>query len=238
VAASVVVAWLLVLAGELSGAGRVLHHNEVLGETFPAWTGVGLFLAGWVVMCAAMMLPAAVPVLVRGDRTAAGTVGAGASYAFVAGFLLVWAGFGAVALALDTGVHRLVDSVPTLADRPSLVTAGLLALAGAAQLRLSGRSLAAVDRSRSVPGASPAVAFRAGRHHGVACLGCDGPLMLVMFAAAGSLLWMAVLTLVMTAQRLAAAGPPLASATGGALLVWAALIGLGSTSLPSPFVGG
>ena len=126
-------AWLLVLAGELSGAAQVLHHDEVVGGVYPTWAGLGLFVAGWVVMSAAMMLPTTLLVLARLDRGRAawrtGTEGA-----FLAGFVLVWTAFGVTALALDMAVHGLVEGTAPLATRPSLVAAGLLALAGAVQL--------------------------------------------------------------------------------------------------------
>ena len=237
VVASVAGAWLLVLAGEVSGAAHVLHHDEVLGGIYPTWAGLGLFLAGWMVMSAAMMVPATLPVLVRMDRGGAawrtGTAGA-----FLAGFVVVWVAFGLAALALDMAVHGLVEEVAALAARPSLVAAGLLGVAGAVQLMPSTRRrLAASRHLHSGAALSPASAFRSGRDHGAVCLSCDGALMLVMFAAAGSLAWMALLTVLMVGERLAVAGPRLASAVGVVMLGWAGLIGLTPASVPAPFGG-
>ncbi len=237
VVVSVAGAWLLVLAGEVSGAARVLHHDEILGGSHPAWAALGLFLAGWMVMCAAMMLPAALPVL-AGPDSGPTAWRAGNEGAFLAGFVLVWTAFGVAALAVDMGVHRLVEGAPPLATRPSLVAAGLLGVAGAVKLMPSTRrTLAASRHPRSGAALSPASAFRAGRDHGALCLSCDGPLMLVMFAAAGSLVWMALLTVVMMGERLSVAGPRLASAVGVAMLSWAGLIGLVPAAVPVPFGG-
>lgn len=233
--ASVAGAWLLVLAAELSGMARVLHHGQVLGG--PTWAGLALFLVGWTVMSAAMMLPASLPVLARADRGEPAWRSATAM-AFVAGFVAVWAAFGTAALAFDVAVHGVVEAVAPLAARPTLVAAGLLGLAGAAQLMPSTRrALAASRHPRPKANLSPASAFRAGRDHGAVCLACDGALMLLMFAAAGSLAWMAVLTVVTTAERLAVAGPRVASAVGLALIGWAGLVGLVPASVPLPFGG-
>ena len=230
-------AWLLVLAGELSGAAQVLHHDEVLGGIYPTWAALGLFVAGWTVMSSAMMLPATLPALTRLDRGGP-QWRAGTAWAFVAGFVVVWAGFGVAALGFDMAVHRAVEGVAPLAARPTLVAAGLLALAGAVQMMPSTRrTLAASRHSRADAALSRTSAFRAGRDHGALCLSCDGPLMLVMFAAAGSLVWMALLTVVMLGERLAVAGPRLASAVGIALLGWAGLLGLAPGSVPAPFGG-
>ncbi len=236
VVASVAGAWLLVVAGELSGAAHVLHHDEVLRGIYPIWVGLGLFLAGWMVMSAAMMLPATLPVLARvgsgGAAWRTGTAGA-----FLAGFVAVWAAFGLAALAVDMAVHGLVEVTP-VAARPSLVAAGLLGLADMVQLMPSTRrTLAASRHPRPGAALSPASAFRAGRDHGAVCLSCDGALMLVMFAAAGSLTWMALLTVVMIGERMAVAGPRLASAVGLAMLGWAGLIGLAPVSVAPPFGG-
>jgi predicted metal-binding membrane protein len=53
--------------------------------------------------------------------------------AFLAGYAAVWTGFGALAFLGDVAVHRTVDAVPWLSERPWLVAGSVLALAGAFQ---------------------------------------------------------------------------------------------------------
>jgi predicted metal-binding membrane protein len=112
-----------------------------------------------------------------------------------------------VALAGAAALHGLVGSVPSLAERPWVVAAALLATAGAAQfLPLTRACLRACRHpyafllTRFRPGV--AAAFRLGRDHGLYCLGCCWALMLVMFAAGvADLWWMAGLTAVMVYEN-------------------------------------
>jgi predicted metal-binding membrane protein len=130
-------------------------------------------------------------------------------------------------------VHAVADVVPAVASRPWLVAAALLGAAGAVQLMPFVRRDLAIRHAFIA--SSPATAFRSGRTHATACIGCDGALMLVMFAAAGSLVWMAGLTILMCAERVIANGPRMASGAGVTMLIWAVLIVLGPPSIPSPF---
>ncbi|MGH9280083.1 MAG: DUF2182 domain-containing protein, partial [Acidimicrobiales bacterium] len=123
-AVAVAAAWGIVVVGEVTGVSRHVGHDAVVGGEMPPGLGLAVFLSGWLVMVAAMMLPVirrAVPpppALVR----------------FLGGFGAVWALAGVAALSGDTVVHRVVDGVPSIASRSWLVGAALLVVAGAAQL--------------------------------------------------------------------------------------------------------
>lgn len=226
-----VLAWSLAIGAELTGVAQQLGHDAVLETGLPAAAAPALFLAGWLVMVAAMMLPTLPPVGVLGGRDVAPRRGLAA---FLGGFVLVWAVVGLAALSLDMVVHRVVHAWPALDARPWLVAAGVLALAGTVQLTpATRRSLAAGSRLDHDAAWGTLSAFSAGQRHGRRCLRSDGPLMLVMFAAGGGLAWMAVLTTLMVGERSARFGPRLAVATGVALVAGAAVVALDLSWLPS-----
>lgn len=189
-------------AGEMS-------HDELLDSGHAPGPGAILaFLGFWQLMVLATMLPPAIPAMVAGAgparvavREAVGLIGA---------TCVVWSGFAVAVLAADAVLHRGVEVWPWLADRERLVASMVLVVAGVAQLsRIQRRAL---ERGRAEPGA----AWSAAR----SCLASCWVLMLVMFAVAlESLLWMAVLAIVMAVQRLVPWGIRLARAVGVALIV-------------------
>jgi predicted metal-binding membrane protein len=197
VPAAVAAAWAIVVAGEASGAS-LLDHDAIFEGGRTEWAAVGLFLVGWLVMVAAMMLPTSFPAI-RDVATRGAGVGA-----FLGGFGAVWALFGWAALTLDSVVHRTVDDQPWLGRRPHLVAAGLLVLVGVAQVApLKHRCLAACRHWTAGPQARRhRGSFVDGARYGQLCVGCDGPLMLLMFAAGGiGVAGMVVLSVAMAAER-------------------------------------
>jgi predicted metal-binding membrane protein len=186
-------AW-AVLAIGLAGHAT---HDEVLGHGHvPHPATVAALIGGWLLMVAAIMLP---PELVTGGRRGAppgaatdvppGTTTLAATAALAAATFAVWTAFAIVALSGDAVVHALADSRPWL-ERS--VAPALLIGAGLFQLSPGkGRLLAAARRPAGRPW-----------RHAVRCLGGCWALMLVMFAVGlGNLIWMIVLTVVMTAER-------------------------------------
>ena len=111
----------------------------------PLTAAVPIFLVGWLVMAAAMMLPASLRAIQLVEMAASSAISPRrARTAFLASFALVWAAFGLVAFLGDVGLHHVVDTTPWLAERPWLIEAGILALAGGYQfVPLKRRSLAA-----------------------------------------------------------------------------------------------
>ena len=106
----------------------------------------------------------------------------------LAGYLVVWAGFGLAAWVLDRGIHATVDAVPWLAEHPELIIGATLFAAGLWQFSpLRDRCL---DECRSPLGfvvnrwrgtSERREAFAMGIAHGAFCVGCCWSLMLVMF---------------------------------------------------------
>jgi predicted metal-binding membrane protein len=149
----------------------------------------GLFVAGWVLMIVAMMLPSSVPLVlvfaaIVGRRPHSGQlVGL-----LLAGYLAIWAAFGAGAWVLDRGIHAAVDAWPFLAEHPQLIIGTTLLAAGLWQFSpLRDRCL---DECRSPLGfvvnrwrgrSVRREALAIGVAHGAFCVGCCWSLMLVMF---------------------------------------------------------
>lgn len=215
-AAVVATAWTVLLVAHVSGSGDYLHHDAVLDGGRPSVLALGAFLLGWMAMVVAMMIPATWPVFAR--RSSADRGADPSPAGFLGGFLLVWGLAGAGALALDSSLHQAVHGVPALEARPWLVMTAVLAIAGVAKmLPWTVREHSALHPfpiRREASGSG----FVAGRDLGVRCLRADGPLMLVMFAVGGGMLWMIPLTVVMVVERLPRWHKAVAIGSGLALL--------------------
>ncbi len=187
-----------------------------------------LFVATWVVMMAAMMLPAITPFTIglarllgehpqRRRRLAALT----------AGYLAVWGVAGLAALGV-------VEAFDALAGDPGPTTgAAVLLLAGAYQFTPLKRwclvrcrsPLALVLRHGPRVTRSGAGALATGLTHGVYCLGCCWALMLVLLAAGVmSLVWMAVIAAVITVEKVLPRGEVLAQVIGALFLAVGVLL--------------
>ena len=234
--AAVAAAWGAAVAVEASGIAGSLHHDSLL-EGGPGFgPALLLFLVGWQVMVAAMMLPSSLPLVRMFAAASSGAPDRGrALAAFVGAYALVWSAFGLLAFLGDAGLHALVASTPWVAANDWAIAPSVLLLAGAFQftplkdacLRACRHPASFLRRhySRGARGG-----FMLGARHGLFCVGCCWALMLVMFAAgAVSLIWMAVLTALMVHEKTRPTGAqtvPLTGvvllAAGSTLLLWAA----------------
>src|SRR5512146_995498 len=158
----------------------------------------GFFTAAWVTMMAAMMLPGAAPAIARHARLS-GT--AWAALPFAASYLAIWTLAGVAAYALD---------------RPhgSLAAGAVVIAAGAYELTPAKRHF----RRRCHQDAG------SGLGYGLCCVGSSVGLMAMLVALdVMSLLWMAVIAVLVGAQKLlpakAAIDVPLALAIIGLGLV-------------------
>jgi predicted metal-binding membrane protein len=183
--------WLLTTWLVVTGGHELGHHDVVLEQsTWPWPVRIAGFLAVWLVMIGAMMLPTVVP-LVRlfAAVSARAPHPARAMAALGAGYVAVWVAFAPLALLGDAGVHAVVDGNPV----------GFL-------WQHYGRGTTA--------------AWLVGVRHGLSCLGCCWALMLVMFGTGvGSLVWMLVLTAVMVVEKTTRWGDRIAGPVGVALLI-------------------
>jgi predicted metal-binding membrane protein len=184
------------------------------------WPGVGVsFLAMWLAMTAAMMLPSLAPVLWRYRRSIASRNGLRRELltSLVAlGYFVVWTVFGLAALPV-----ALVLEVMSMRDASlTRVAIGALVVAGGA-LQLSGwkaRSLAlcrSTTASHRTPTSAPGGAWRHGWMLGVRCVqSCTGLMAIQLAAGLMDLRVMAVLTVAVTLERLSPDGARVARLTG------------------------
>jgi predicted metal-binding membrane protein len=163
---------------------------------------LGWYLGIWVTMMAAMMLPSAAPTVLLFARTR----GDVQTWAFVAGYLLAWTGYGLAAYAVYRAIRAQAPALLAWDEHGPGVAGGALALAGLYQLTPLKSACLRHCRSplhfllRGRPGMLGAL--RMGIEHGGVCVGCCIGLMLALFAlGVMSLLWMAVVAAVILIEK-------------------------------------
>lgn len=200
------------------------------------------FLAVWTVMMAAMMLPAAAPMIFmfataqakRDQHVAVPT------WIFVAGYMLIWATAGLLVYALVQFGSDIVTSL----DPPERSTWAPLALGvtlGVAGLyQFTTLKHVCLSHCRS-PLAFIARYWRDGRmgalemglRHGLYCFGCCWALFAVLVAAGVmSVAWMLLLTLVVFIEKLLPRIRGFEAASGVCLLVLAMAVAFGVIEMP------
>lgn len=208
--------------------------------TFAAWTlliaGTPMsdpptFLAAWVVMMAAMMLPSSAPMFLL-YRVSASDAPNGElrTLFFGAGYLLVWAAVGVVVLVMQRALDALVSAdVLDIVIRPLGIAAVLLA-AGAYQFTpLKATCLRACQTPADFLvrhwRAGTLGALRLGLDHGLYCLGCCWALMAVLVAAGGmGLAWVALIALIVLVEKLVPRAIWFSRAVGVAFVLGAVLV--------------
>jgi predicted metal-binding membrane protein len=236
-------AWVVLWVWERSPYGRYLNHGQLgelalTGTTGSVLLPLLLYLVGWTLMTAAMMLPTTLPLLEifrrlvvrRPDRwqLIAGVV---------AGYLGVWLIFGMVAHSADWVLHQVAERSPWLEANGWIIGAGTLLLAGGFQFsRLKYRCL---DKCRAPLSFvmehwrgrhAQRNALLLGIHHGAFCVGCCWALMLLMFAVGvGNVGWMLMLGVLMAIEKNLPWGRKLSAPVGVALLGWGTVIVLSHT---------
>ena len=206
----------------------------------PSWgvaTATAVF-AMWAIMMAAMMLPAALPMVLifahlsrRGGRWAP-------TWAFTGAYVLMWSSFSALATTAHWALQAAGLISPMAVSASPTVTAALLI--GAGVFQFTPIKSACLSRCRSplaflmtnwrqgLPGA-----FVMGLRHGVYCIGCCWALMALLFVfGVMNLPVIALLALTVALEKLAPGGPWIARGIGGALILGGTrilLAGYGST---------
>lgn len=237
-------AWIIAAVAQFSGWGTFVHHDTLIKHGPPPAIALALFVAAWLVMIAAMMLPSTLPMLrMFAFASANQSQPARAFAAFLSGYVVVWTAFGIVALVGDVGIHAAVDRIAWLQAHPWMIAGGVLALAGAFQFtplkdaclkacRLPGNFL----MHHYKRGAR--AAFSLGYRHGLFCAGCCWALMLIGFAAGfATLWWMAALTALMVYEKTARHGRTAVPIAGAILIAWSILILVHPSWLPPALSG-
>jgi predicted metal-binding membrane protein len=195
-----------------------------------------IIFAMWWLMMVAMMLPSAAPTILLYLRVAGKTAieVRPAAGAFLAGYLIAWGGFSLLATLLQFLLERLELVAPdVLASQSRPFSGAILAAAGLYQL--SPLKNACLRHCRS-PAQFLASHFRAGRSgalrmgavHGVYCIGCCWLLMALLFVGGiMNLAWIAVLTVMVAAEKLLPHGRLVSIVAGSACVLWGGVLLLG-----------
>jgi predicted metal-binding membrane protein len=214
----------------LTAAAWALSADRMAGTDAAPGVQLGSiewFALTWLVMMAAMMLPVLAPMVVELARRA---TDAAAPPLFAAGYLASWVAAGLLGYAAIEGVRSLDPGFLAWGDGGRYVAAGAIAAAGLYQLSAAkdaclrrSRERAAFLRDRWRRGRLGAL--RMGVEHGGWCVGCSWALMAALFALGWmSLIWMALVAVLITAERVVPHGARLGVAVVLVLLgAWVAL---------------
>lgn len=192
---------------------------------------LGVLLAMWWIMMIGMMLPSAVPMILTFAAISRGRRARGQPYTstalFTSGYLLAWGGFSIAATLAQWGLERASLLEPMAMKITAPVLGGVLFIV-AGLYQFTPLKYACLSSCRSPfdfvinhwrDGAGGAV--RMGLSHGLYCLGCCWVLMALLFVGgAMNLVWVAVLTAVMLAEKLFPRGVWIARIGGGLLVAY------------------
>jgi predicted metal-binding membrane protein len=168
--------------------------------------GLGWFVGVWIVMMAAMMLPAVSPTVALYARMTRQR-GLARPVAFTSGYLVVWGGAGVAAYGVFALGKRVLGPDLAWHGGGRWLAGGLLA--AAAVYELTPLKDACLGKCRS-PFGFLMGAWRDGVHgagemgakHGLWCLGCCWALMVALFAlGVMSIVWMAVVAALITVEK-------------------------------------
>jgi predicted metal-binding membrane protein len=224
-AALIAASWAYLLLGAGIEMDKMDMGGGVIMVMTPAWTPgyAALVLLMWAVMMTAMMLPSAAPAIVQAG-------GVAPALAFTAGYLMVWAAFSVAATllqwALDSAglLSETMASSSPVAAGLLIIAVGLYQLAPLQQACLQRcRACADGDLENAMPGGR-AMAAR-GLRYGVACLGCCGVLMGLLFVGGVmNVYWMAAIAIGVLAEKLLPWGGAVARVAGAGLIAWGSIL--------------
>jgi predicted metal-binding membrane protein len=205
---------------------RGMNDPDLSGLPMEPWGGVDfLFRFGmWAVMMVAMMVPTAAPMILlfatvnRRRREQQGPfVPTGV---FLAGYVVIWSGFAALATLAMWGLHSAALLSPMMVSTSPLLGGALLLVAGAFQW--SPLKRLCLTHCRTPLGFLMSEwregtwgALRMGLRHGSYCVGCCWVLMTLLFVTGVmNLLWVAAIAIFVLVEKVAPAGPWLSRVTG------------------------
>lgn len=222
-----ILAWAHMVAGDSAGGMAM----PMAGTGADGWNLhlLNLSVIMWAVMMVAMMLPGATPMIMTYTRVYQRRVASqraiAPTWVFIAGYLVVWTGFGIVAAVTQWTLHQTGLLSSAMGHVGPLSGAALLIMAGAFQF--SHLKQACLGKCQSPLGflmtewrEGLAGAFMMGARHGAFCAGCCWALMLLMFVGGVmSLAWMAGLALYFLAEKMVPWPRLFSHATGVILIV-------------------
>jgi predicted metal-binding membrane protein len=212
-------AWFYLAAGaRLDAAMRGMDTAGAgmpMAQTASGWTlgYTTLMLGMWTVMMTAMMLPSATPAVLRmAGRAGLGPAevasGVGRAACFAAGYLVIWAGFGAAA----TGLQWALDAAHLLSDAMAVRSAALagLVVVAAGLYQLTPLKRGCLERCRALDDCLTGGQTRKAPHavlqglrYGVSCLGCCAALMSLLFVGGlMNVVWAAAIAIWVLAEKI------------------------------------
>ncbi len=214
---------------------------EMAMPQMQSWGAVdfALMFVMWAVMMVAMMLPSAAPVVLvfaAVNRRRRGEcqdlfVPTGA---FLLGYMVVWAGFSALATLGQWGLHAAALLSPKMVATSPILGGALLVAAGVFQWTPLKHACLAHCRSplgfiMSEWREGTGGALVMGLKHGAYCVGCCWFLMGLLFVAGVmNLLWVAIIAAFVLVEKVAPAGPWVGRATGLLLVGWGVWMAAGA----------
>ena len=218
--------WLYVvrLGHEMADAATAMPHMTPWGPADFVLT----FLM-WAVMMVAMMVPSASPMVLTfaainrkrlADETPLIRTGL-----FIAGYLLVWAGYSLLAALGQWGLHAAALISPAVVAAPWL---GGLLLVAAGVYQFTPLKDVCLSRCQSPFGfiltewrEGAAGALVMGLRHGAFCVGCCWVLMALLFVAGVmNLLWVAAIAAFVLVEKVVPAGRVVSRLAGAILILW------------------
>ena len=203
-----------------SGRAASPLWTRLPGQT---WLGAAAsFLAMWGVMMMAMMLPSLMPVLWRyrcAVRQAGGPCGDRLALRAGAGYFFVWMALGATLYPLGALWGAMRQHISALGNVDPFAVGAVVLLAGAIQSsRWKARHMThcrhAPDAADTLP-ANASAAWKLGLRLGKHCVcSCTGLTLMLLAMGAMNVGVMAVVTAIITIERLAPQGQRLARASG------------------------
>ena len=219
---------------ELDGAGIDMSMADMPMDPEP-WSPAQalLMFAMWWVMMIAMMVPSAAPMIllfaaIKRKQTADSPVFS--SWLFLAGYLVIWAGFSLIAVSLQWGLDQagllsgMMASTSTLLAGIILLAAGLYQLTPIKRACLHYCQNPVLFLSRHwQPDAMGAL--RMGFRHGSYCVGCCWFLMALLFVVGVmNLAWIAAVAIYVGLEKMLTRSRWLSSAVGAGLIAVGGII--------------
>ncbi len=187
-----------------------------------------LMFAMWAIMMLAMMLPSAAPMILIFARVNSKQRDKGNAYVptviFASGYVLVWTLFSVLATAAQWGLQNAALLSPMMVSTSTYLGGGLFILAGIYQW--TPLKQACLKHCRSPLEfimhhwrAGSGGAFRMGLGHGAFCLGCCWSVMALLFVGGVmNLIWVAIITIFVAAEKMIPYGPWAGRVTGVAMI--------------------
>lgn len=237
----VILSWTYILVGagtgtpafQMSGLPTAPRMSDPMAAMQPLpWTvsyALLIFVMWWLMMLATM-LPSAAPMILLFAALTRKQADLRAPYMrtglFGIGYLAVWAGFSALAVALQWELGRIALLSPMMVT--TSLALGALLLIGAGVWQFTPLKYTCLRHCRAPAEflthhwrAGQAGAVQMGMLHGVYCLGCCWMLMsLLFYGGIMNVYWIAGLTTLILVEKIAPLGTWISSFVGAALIVW------------------